>query len=229
MRQVSFNRPIDNAVVVYAWQAEDLTGAITAPDDPDNPDDFYEGLFNSYYYWISDDNQQKWFKPEDTSGYKYGYTVGPLGNTLAVNWSKYPENTAASPSVEMNLERSLSRKSTNKKIFSFSGDKDNLNLNSVVSKESKSRKFRSIPATKRDKYILEFFDAENKLIYTQGIGNPFYVHFQHIGYEDSPVMGMPIEVKNLEISVPDYVNPSSVKLLRRSLDGYKEIKNIVIN
>ena len=129
----------------------------------------------------------------------------------------------------MNLERSLSRKSTNKKIFSFSGDKDNLNLNSVVSKESKSRKFRSIPATKRDKYILEFFDAENKLIYTQGIGNPFYVHFQHIGYEDSPVMGMPIEVKNLEISVPDYVNPSSVKLLRRSLDGYKEIKNIVIN
>ena len=75
MRQVSFNRPIDNAVVVYAWQAEDLTGAITAPDDPDNPDDFYEGLFNSYYYWISDDNQQKWFKPEDTSGYKYGLSL----------------------------------------------------------------------------------------------------------------------------------------------------------
>ncbi len=229
MRQVSFSRPLDNGVVVYAWKAEDLTGAVIAQDDPDNPDDFYEGLFNSSYYWISDDNSTSYSKPSDLSGYQYGYMFGPLGNTFAVNWSKFPENTAASPFVEMNLERGLSKESISEKVFRFNGNKDDLNLKSVVSKGSKSRISRSIPVTKRDKYVLEFFDSENKLIYTQGIGNPFYVHFQHIGYEDSPVMGMPIEVENLEISVPDYVNPSSIKLLKRSLDGYKEIKNIVIN
>ncbi|HCU99555.1 MAG TPA: hypothetical protein DGM69_09445, partial [Chloroflexi bacterium] len=49
--QVTFNRPSDNSVKVYTWRVDDLTGTVKAPDNVTDIDDFYEGLFNSDFYW----------------------------------------------------------------------------------------------------------------------------------------------------------------------------------
>ena len=44
---VSFSRPLGNGVEIYTYRITDLTGTISAPDDVQVYDDFYEGLFNS--------------------------------------------------------------------------------------------------------------------------------------------------------------------------------------
>ena len=88
-KSVTFARPADNSVEVYTWRAVDLTGYVTAPDDVNNHDDFYEGLFNSSFIWRDVPNNQWVYNPQDQSLYNYGYMFGPLGGKWAINWAKY--------------------------------------------------------------------------------------------------------------------------------------------
>ena len=54
--QVTFNRPEDDSMITYSWQVEDLTGNLIAPNDPLNPRDLYEGIFNMWSYYDPDPN-----------------------------------------------------------------------------------------------------------------------------------------------------------------------------
>ena len=53
IKTVIFDRPSDNSIEIYTAKATDLTGPITAPDDILNNDDFYEGAFQSSFYWCA--------------------------------------------------------------------------------------------------------------------------------------------------------------------------------
>ena len=57
-KEVTFNRPSDNSVKVYTWKVFDLTNFIKAPDSVDDNTDFYEGLFNTSFYWRDVDNSR---------------------------------------------------------------------------------------------------------------------------------------------------------------------------
>ena len=87
--QVTFNRPSDNSVKVYTWRVDDLTGTVTAPDDVTNTEDFYEGLFNTYFYWYDYETEQWGTNPTDRTKYDYGYINGPMGGTWGINWERW--------------------------------------------------------------------------------------------------------------------------------------------
>ncbi len=87
--QVTFNRPSDNSVKVYTWRVDDLTGTVTAPDDVTDTDDFYEGLFNSDFYWYDYNSEQWGTNPTDRTQYDYGYINGPMGGTWGINWERW--------------------------------------------------------------------------------------------------------------------------------------------
>ena len=91
---VIFDRPSDNRVEIYTAQAVDLTGTIKASDDVLDNSDFYEGAFQSYFYWCAydSDNNCSWSygpDPSTYSQYNYGYMNGPLGVTWGINWEKW--------------------------------------------------------------------------------------------------------------------------------------------
>ena len=92
---VTFNRTSDNSVKVYTWRAHDLTGTVSAPDDVTDTADFYEGLFNSSFYWCAnyaDGRCLDWRydpDPSEYSQFNYGYIVGPMGGTWGINWERY--------------------------------------------------------------------------------------------------------------------------------------------
>ena len=86
---VAFDRPPDNSVQVYTWRVDDLTGSVIAPDDVTDFDDFYEGLFNSDFYWYDYDSEQWGRNPTDRTQYDYGYVVGPMGGTWGINWERW--------------------------------------------------------------------------------------------------------------------------------------------
>ena len=86
---VAFDRPSDNSVQVYTWRVDDLTGSVIAPDDVTDFDDFYEGLFNSDFYWYDYESEQWGRNPTDRTQYDYGYVVGPMGGTWGINWERW--------------------------------------------------------------------------------------------------------------------------------------------
>jgi hypothetical protein len=95
---VSFNRPSNNGVDIYTAKAIDLTGTITAEDDVLDHSDFYEGLFQSSFYWCADYDAsqdpscQSWRYNPSSSEYSnlvFGYMEGPLGLTWGINWSEW--------------------------------------------------------------------------------------------------------------------------------------------
>lgn len=95
---VTFNRPSNNGVDIYTAKAIDLTGTITAEDDVLDHSDFYEGLFQSSFYWCADydvsqdPSCQSWKYNPSSSEYSnlvFGYMEGPLGLTWGINWSEW--------------------------------------------------------------------------------------------------------------------------------------------
>ncbi len=93
-KTVIFDRPTDNSVEIYTAKAVDLTGTITASDDVLDNTDFYEGAFQSYFYWCEYDsnNRCSWSYDPDPSTYSqfnYGYMRGPIGVTWGINWEKW--------------------------------------------------------------------------------------------------------------------------------------------
>ena len=89
--RIVFDRPSDNGVKVYTWRVEDLTGTVIAPDDVTDTEDFYEGLFNSDFYWCDRSSGScEWgYNPTDRTQYHYGYIQGPMGGTWGINWARW--------------------------------------------------------------------------------------------------------------------------------------------
>jgi len=93
-KSVTFSRPANDMVRIYTAQVEDLTGTITATDDVMDHTDFYEGLFQSSFYWCADYDGgcNDWrYNPDpvEYSNFSYGYMLGPLGVTWGINWARW--------------------------------------------------------------------------------------------------------------------------------------------
>ena len=88
-QRVTFNRPSNNAVVIYTVKAIDLTGTIIATDDVIDNTDFYEGMLQSYFIWSDGEDFDRDPDPSTYSNYNYGYMNGPLGFSWGINWASW--------------------------------------------------------------------------------------------------------------------------------------------
>ena len=111
-------------------------------------------------------------------------------------------------------------------IYTLAGNLNNLKLKEKrVAKPSKESLKLLKAVTPRDNYAIRVLDENKREIMLIGIGDPFYVHADHIGYEDSNVFGGFIET---EIDLPISLNKkvSQIILLSQSEFGFKEIKKL---
>ena len=88
------------------------------------------------------------------------------------------------------------------------------------------QKFSTI--SKKDRYAIQVLNEKGNQVLIFGLGNPFYIHADHIGYEHSHDFGGNIE-QNLEIAVPLNINASNLLLLSQNEFGFKEVARIKIN
>ena len=141
----------------------------------------------------------------------------------------------------LNLSADLDRSSTsliaaenmslNKdaKIYEVSASFNKMILKSTkIGKPSKKslQKFSTI--SKKDRYVIQVLNEKGKQVLILGLGNPFYIHADHIGYEHSHDFGGNIE-QNLEIAVPLNINASNLLLLSQDEFGFKEVARIKLN
>ena len=257
---VSFSRPGNN-IVTYSWIVEDLSGNLVAPNDITNPIDFYEGWFESNYYYEWDDEkipydaQQPyigswlWYSSDD--GYLYDNQVSAnqdfmfaeiccsMGAALKINWSKYDqssEDTSTSNNKYNSYQRITPSVNKNEKIFTLDIAEDFIQVNSVkLEKPNKKDIIRPI-IRKEDVYVISFFNEDNELLYKLGIGNPFEIKIQHIGFADKHHHGKidhdhyirsDAKVTNFKLVIPSQIDPHYLSLSKKQPSNrFTEIKRI---
>ena len=262
---VSFNRPADNAEVTYSWIVEDLSGLVNAPNDPLDPLDFYEGWFEYNYYYESDPDaipyeaQQpyvgSWLWYSGTDGYLYDNQISAnqdymfaeiccsMSGAIKIKWSNYDEASSTSNSNE-GKRKSYLHTSANpnkkEKIFSLDLTKNKIKINSIKKEKPNKKNIRRPFLKKTDIYSVDFLNKDSELIYQLGIGNPFEVKIQHIGYADKHSHSHDhshsddyiiddANLSNLQLVIPSELDPASISLSKRgALNVYNEVVRIAV-
>jgi hypothetical protein len=258
---VSFDRPASDAVVTYAWVVEDLTLNVVAPNDITNPVDFYEGWFESnYYYESNDDNlpydaQQPyvgswlWYSSNDgylkdneissNQDFMFAEICCSMGAAIKINWSKYDESsddTSNSRGKFDSFKRITPSANKDEKVFTLDLSEDYIQVNSIeLEKPNKKDIIRPI-IKKNDMYVVNFFNNDNELIYKLGIGNPFEIKIQHIGYADKLDNGKidhehylirDDKVSDFKLVIPSQLDPHYISLSKKQrFDRYIEVQRI---
>ena len=115
------------------------------------------------------------------------------------------------------------------KIFSITGSVNNISLSSVRVAKPRThslKQYRLI--SRKDKYAIKVLNAEGGQIMFVGLGDPFTIHIDHIGYEDEMVFQGNIS-QDFEIALPVTTNAEYFVLLPQDEFGFKEIKKIKVN
>jgi len=118
---------------------------------------------------------------------------------------------------------------TEAQIYTLLGSKNNIELKEVKIAKPRRNSLKLLKLlTPRDKYAIKVLDDNNREIMLIGIGNPFYIHADHIGYEDTNVFGGYIETE-LDLPISLNKNASKIILLSQNEFGFKEIKRLNLN
>ena len=115
------------------------------------------------------------------------------------------------------------------RIFSIIGSVNNISLLGVkVAKPSTQSLMRYGLISRKDKYAIKVLNDKGNQIMLVGLGDPFTMHIDHIGYEDETVFQADIP-QNFEIALPVTSNAAFFVLLSQDEFGFKEIKKIKVN
>ena len=115
------------------------------------------------------------------------------------------------------------------RIFSITGSVNNISLLGVkVAKPSTQSLMRYGLISRKDKYAIKVLNDKGNQIMFVGLGDPFTMHIDHIGYEDETVFQADIP-QNFEIAIPVTSNAAFFVLLSQDEFGFKEIKKIKVN
>ena len=239
----TFNRPDDNSMVTYSWQVVDLTGNLIAPNDPLNPRDLYEGIFNMWSYYDPDPNTNPNINPnypyvgtwywhrttgikdtDDTvdktnmDDYLYAEQCCALGYGYKINWKNYEPvsvNTVAKSDKEINYFDIKLEVGNIEKILTLNVSSNSINIGNIKTSEVKKEHIKNNRINFKDKYMITFHDKDMNPIYNLGLGDPFNARIQHIGFEDEGIFNIDIPLKNFKIAYPRDLNPYFITYSKR--------------
>ena len=251
----TFNRPDDNSMVTYSWQVEDLTGNLIAPNDPLNPRDLYEGIFNMWSYYDPDPNTNPNINPNypyvgtwywhRTSGikdtddtvdmtniddYLYAEQCCALGYGYKINWKNYEPvsvNAVAKNEKKIDYFDVKLEVGNIEKILTLNVSNNTVRVNNIRTGEVKKEHIKNNRINFRDKYMLTFHDEDMKPIYNLGLGNPFNARIQHIGFEDEGIFNIDIPLKNFKIAYPRDLNPYFITYSKRTENNTFEAMEVI--
>jgi hypothetical protein len=166
-------------------------------------------------------------------GYKLGIMVKKIHLTLIliITCSIYADDTSPKENLKQKVISSSHSFSVNEqaKIYNLNASKNGISINSSRIGIPKSRSLRMFDAPSRsDKYILKVFDEDSNVIRILGLGNPFYIHVQHIDFEDRPIFGGDID-RDFDIPIPLDSDAASISFFEQSEFGLKEISKIQLD
>jgi hypothetical protein len=162
-------------------------------------------------------------------GNKLGKMV-KLFNTLFLFFFVLIINAAPPSQIEKKLNLADTKPSLemDAAIFSLVGSKSGITLKKTKIAKPSNRSLATFKLlSKKDDFALKVLDKNKKEVLLLGLGNPFYIHAQHIGYEDRKVFGGYIE-QDIELALPLNIDASYIILLSQGPYGLKVINEIKV-
>ena len=115
------------------------------------------------------------------------------------------------------------------KIYTIFGNQRGISLDSITVSKPGTESLKNYKTlSPRDKYAVTFLDENRKEIIRVGIGNPFYIHAQHIGYEDSDFFGGYIDAK-VQIALPTSTDAKFIVLSSQENKVLTKINEIILS
>ena len=146
--------------------------------------------------------------------------------TMCVSFNLFSSNALNIVPIESNKPIDPISIENKAKIFSLSGNKNGLKINkSVIAKPSNTILKNLTPFSKRDKYALKVLNEDKKTIMIYGLGNPFYIHAQHIDFEDRDFFGGYVNA-DFKVAFPLDLEISYLILLEQNEGFLREINEI---
>jgi len=160
-------------------------------------------------------------------GYKLGKMVKYIYLIVCI---LFTFNLSAEEGVKQ-LDRLDQKVSLDKeaKIFSITGNINNITLRGVKVSKPNTQSLKKYGIISRsDKFAIRVLNKEGKQIMLVGLGDPFTMHIDHIGYENETVFQANIP-QDFDIAMPVTTNAAYFVLLSQDEFGFKEIKKIKVN
>ena len=160
-------------------------------------------------------------------GYKLGKMVKKIYLIVCI---LFTFNLSAEEGVKQ-LDRLDQKVSLDKeaKIFSITGNINNITLRGVKVSKPNTQSLKKYGIISRsDKFAIRVLNKEGKQIMLVGLGDPFTMHIDHIGYENETVFQANIP-QDFDIAMPVTTNAAYFVLLSQDEFGFKEIKKIKVN
>ena len=79
-----------------------------------------------------------------------------------------------------------------------------------------------------DKYALQVLDKSKKEIFMIGLGDPFYIHAQHIDFEDRDFFGGYVDAE-LEIALPFEADVATLYCFLKRINSSKKLMKLKLN
>ena len=113
-------------------------------------------------------------------------------------------------------------------IYNLSSNRFGISrINSSTGKPSKVIVRNMKLLTPSDDYALQVLDSDKNEIFLIGLGNPFYIHAQHIGYEESNFFGGYIDAE-IRIALPLNADASYFVLMSQENKFLKKINEVKV-
>lgn len=140
-------------------------------------------------------------------------------------------NSAPLEEFKVNIDKEVLKPSIEKdaQIFNLVAGPGSLEFKSLkIQKPSHGSMTKSRLLTKRDKYAIKFTNDDGRTVAILGLGDPFTIHADHIGYEDSDIFRGVANSQSIELALPLNKNISSIALMSQDAFGLVLIKEVKI-
>ena len=116
----------------------------------------------------------------------------------------------------------------NAQLFSISGNRLGISIKDISIGKPSAIAIKNMKLlSPEDKYALKILDANKKEIFMIGLGDPFYIHAQHIDSEDRDFFGGYVDA-NIDIALPFDADISYFVLLSQENRFLKKISEIKV-
>lgn len=112
------------------------------------------------------------------------------------------------------------------KTYSIIANPGSINVTLAgISKPTLNSKTRFKLPTKRDRYVIKVLNKKGNVVSLIGIGDPFTIHADHIGYEDSEAFSTTTDNQEIELMLPVSVEAETFVFLYQDEFGLNTISS----
>ena len=204
------------------------------PDPNTNPNNNPNNPYVGSWYWHRTNGITDTDDTVDLSNidnYLYAEQCCSLGYSYKINWKNY-EPTAVSTSFSknnkpknfFNIKPQIGK---NEKILTANLTNKNIDITDLKISIVKKEFIKNNSINFNDKYIVTFHDKDMHPTYRLGLGNPFEIRLQHIGFEQEGIFNVEIPINGYKIAYPLNLDPYFITYSKRIENNSFEVLKII--